>query len=94
MQGIHSKIKIYTLFVAVLIIFLLPPCIHMVTGQSNDLREFFSQAQREPQLRNNFTESYVQQERLPDYVLEILYSNEVKVLAVTNPLVRTESWTP
>jgi hypothetical protein len=63
----------------------------MVTGQTNDLREFFSQAQREPQLRNNFIESYVQREGLPDYVLEILYSNEVKVFAVTNPLVRTEN---
>ena len=70
---------------------LLPPCIDMVTGHTNDLREFFFQAQREPHLRNNFIESYVQQEGLPDYVLEILYSNEVEVFAVTNPLVRIEN---
>jgi hypothetical protein len=63
----------------------------MVMGQTNDLREFFSQAQREPHLRNAFIESYVQREELPDYVLEILYSNEIKVFAVTNPLVRTEN---
>ncbi len=91
MQVNHWKIKIYTLFVTVLMIVLLPPCIDMVTGQTNDLREFFFQAQREPHLRNNFIESYVQREGIPDYVLEILYSNEVKVFAVTNPLVRTEN---
>jgi len=70
---------------------LLPPCIDRVTGQTNDLRKFFFQAQREPQLRNNFIESYVQREGLPDYVLEIIYSSEVKVFAVTNPLVRAEN---
>jgi hypothetical protein len=90
-QGNYSNIKISKLLVTVLMIVLLPPCIDMVTGQNNDLREFFSRAQREPPLRNNFIESYVQREGLPDYVLGILYSNEVKVFAVTNPLVRTEN---
>jgi hypothetical protein len=91
MQGNHSNVKICALFVTFMIIVLLPPCIDMVKGQTNDLREFFSQAQRKPQLRNNFIEAYVQREGLPDYVLEILYSDEVKVFAVTNPLVRTEN---
>lgn len=91
MQGNHSNIKINALFATVLMIILLPPCIDMVTGHPNDLQEFFFQAQRESRLRNNFIESYVQREGLPDYVLEILYSNEVEVFAITNPLVRTEN---
>jgi hypothetical protein len=91
MQGNCSKIKIHRLLVTVLIIFLLPPCIEIVTGQPNQLREFFSQAQKEPNLRNNFLKLYVQQQGLPNYVLEILYSDEVKVFAVSNPLVRIEN---
>jgi hypothetical protein len=91
MQSNHSNIKICALFITVVIIVLPPPRMDMVMGQTNDLREFFSQAQREPHLRNAFIESYVQREKLPDYVLEILYSNEIKVFAVTNPLVRTEN---
>ena len=71
--------------------FFLPPCIDLVTGQTNDLREFFFQAQREPHLRNSFIESYVQREGLPDYVLEVLYSDQVGGFAVTNPLVKTEN---
>jgi hypothetical protein len=63
----------------------------MASGQTNDFREFFSQAQREPHLRNNFIESYVQREGLPNHVLEILYSDEVEVFAITNPLVRSEN---
>jgi hypothetical protein len=90
MQGNHSNIKICTLFITLVIIVLLPPRMDMVFGQTNDLRELFSQAQREPHLRNVFIESYVQREGLPDDVLEVLYSNEIKVFAVTNPLVRTE----
>ncbi|MEJ2364470.1 MAG: hypothetical protein P8075_17370 [Deltaproteobacteria bacterium] len=88
MQGNHSSIKLYLLFVTVLTTVL---CTDMVTGQTNDLREFFTQAQRVPHLRKIFIESYVQQKGSPDYVLEILYSDEVKVFAVTNPLVRTEN---
>ena len=91
MQASHSKIKIYAFFVTVLGIVLLPICIDMVKGHTNDLGEFFSQAQRESHLRNNFIESYLQREGLPDYVLEILYSDEVEVFAVTNPLVKIEN---
>ena len=88
MQGNQSTIKLYLLFVIVLTIVL---CTHLVAGQTNDLRGFFTQAQREPHSRKIFIEAYVQQEGLPDHVLEILYSDEVKVFAVTNPLVRTEN---
>jgi hypothetical protein len=91
MQGSHSNLKIWALFITVVIIVLLPPHIDMVTGQTNDLRGLFTQAQREPQLCDIFIEAYVQQEGLPDYVLEILYSDEVKFFAVTNPLVRIEN---
>ena len=91
MKGNHSNIKIWALFITVVITVLLPPRINMVAGQTNDLREFFSQAQREPHLRNIFIETYVEREGLPDYVLEIVYSDEIKVFAVSNPLVRTEN---
>ena len=83
--------KLYTLFVIFLMFVLLPPCIDSAKGQSNDLREFFFQAQKESHLRNNFVESFRQREGLPDYVLEVLYSDEVGVFAVTNPLVKTEN---
>jgi hypothetical protein len=88
MQGNQSTIKLYLLFVIVLTIVL---CAHLVAGQTNDLRGLFTQAQREAHLRKIFIESYVQQEGLPDHVLEILYSDEVKIFALTNPLVRTEN---
>ena len=91
MQGNHSNITIYAFFLTVLTIVLLPIGIDMVTGQTNELGEFFSQAQTESHLRNNLIESYVQQKGLPDYVLEILYSEEVEVVAVTNPLIRLEN---
>lgn len=91
MQANHPSIRIYTLFATVLSIVLLLICIDMVKGQTNDFEEFFSQAQTESHLRNKFIESYVQRDGLPDYVLEILYSDEVKVFAVTNPLVRIEN---
>ena len=80
--------KIYAFFCTVLGIVLLPIGIDIVRGQTNGLGGFFSQAQTTSHLRNNFIESYVQQEGLPDYILEILYSEEVEVVAVTNPLVR------
>jgi hypothetical protein len=91
MQANHPSIRIYTLFLTVLGIVLLPPCIDSAAGQTNGLRESFFQAQREPRLRNSFIESYLQREGLPDYVLEVLYSDEVEVFAVTNPLVKTEN---
>ena len=91
MKSNHSNLEIWALFITVMITVLLPVRIHVVTGQTNDLRGFFTQSQREPHLRKIFIESYVQQEGLPDYVLEILYSDEVRVFAVTNPLVKTEN---
>jgi hypothetical protein len=90
-QGNHPNPKIYALFVTLVMFVLLPVCISSVTGQTPDLRKLFSQAQREPHLRNNFIEAYVQREGLPDYLLEILYSREVTVFAITNPLVKTEN---
>lgn len=91
MKGNHRNINICTLFAVVLMIGLLPPCIYMARSQTDELRKSFSQAQREPHLRNSFIESYVHRERLPDYVIEMLYSSEIKVFAVTNPLVKTEN---
>ena len=91
MQSNHLRMKTHTFFLAVLIIFLLLPCINAVADQTIELRKLFSQAQREAQLRSNFIEAYVKREGAPDYVLEILYSEEVKVFAVTHPLVKTEN---
>jgi hypothetical protein len=92
MQPNHSNMKIWAFFITVLMMIgLLPPCIYMARGQTDELRKSFSQAQREPNLRNSFIKSYVQQEGLPDHVIEMLYSSEIKVFAVTNPLVKTEN---
>ena len=88
MQSNHWKIRSFVVLVSILMILF---CIDMARGQTDALRKSFSQAQREPHLRKTFIESYVQQEGLPDHVLEILYSDEVRVFAVTNPLVRTEN---
>lgn len=88
MQSNHWKIKSYIVLVTILMILF---CIDMARGQRDELRKSFSQAQREPHLRNSFIESYVQRERLPAYVIEMLYSSDIKVFAVTNPLVKTEN---
>jgi hypothetical protein len=88
MQSNHWKIKSYVVLITILMILF---CIDMARGQREELRKSFSQAQREPHLRNSFIESYVQREGLPDYVIEMLYSSEIKVFAVTNPLVKTEN---
>jgi hypothetical protein len=91
MQSNHWNIKSYVVLITILMIGLLPPCIYMAKGETDELRKSFSHAQREPHLRNSFIESYVQQEGLPDHVIEILYSSKIKVFAVTNPLVKTEN---
>jgi len=91
MQANHSNINICTFSLALLIIFPLLSCINAIADQTIELRKFFSRAQREVQLRNNFIEAYVRREGTPDYVLEILYSEEAKVFAVTHPLVKTEN---
>ena len=88
MQSNHWKIKSYIVLVTILMILF---CIDMARGQPDELRKSFSQAQREPNLRNSFIESYVQREGLPDHVIEMLYSSEIKAFAVTNPLVKTEN---
>jgi hypothetical protein len=90
MQASYWNMKIFALLGTVVIIVLLAPHIGMVAGQTDDLREYFSQAQTDPHLRKNFIESFVQREGLADHVLEILYSDEGDAFAVTNPLVRTE----
>ena len=60
-------------------------------GQTVDMDVLFVQAQINAKLRTDFVRSYVQQEDLPEHVLQVLYSEEVKMLAVSNPLVRTRN---
>ena len=88
MQSNHWKIKSYIVLVTISMILF---CMDMARGQPDELRKSFSQAQREPNLRNSFIESYVHREGLPDHVIEMLYSSEIKAFAVTNPLVKTEN---
>jgi hypothetical protein len=85
----HLNSKSCSLRVIILIIALGPFFLAIAKAQTNSLQELFSQAQIEPHLRGSFIESYVLLEGLPDYVLEILYSDEVRALAITNPLVQT-----
>ena len=89
MQGAHLYIKFQKLLVTVVFIILGPVFLGIGQGQTYDLEEFFSQAQAEPELRVGFIVSYVQQEGLPEHVLEIMYSERIKMLAASNPLVRT-----
>ncbi len=91
MQSNHLNIKFYKLLVTVVFIILGPVFLGIGQGQTYDLEEFFSQAQAEPELRVHFIASYAEQEGLPEHVLQILYSEEVKMIAVSNPLVRTKN---
>ena len=59
-------------------------------GQTEKLAELFSQAQAAPELRHSYIESYVEQKGLPEHVRQIIYSEEIKELAVSNPLVQTQ----
>jgi hypothetical protein len=91
MQRYRLKIKFFTLLVTGVFIILGPAFMGAVQGRTDDMGERFSQAQTDSNLRTNFLRSYVQQEGLPDYVLQVLYSEEVKTLAVSHPLVKTKN---
>ena len=91
MQRYHLNITFYTLLVAGVLVILVPAFMGIVQGQTDDMDERFLQAQTDSNLRTYFVRSYIQREGLPENVLQILYSEEVKMLAVSNPLVRTKN---
>ena len=91
MQRYHLNITFYTLLVAGVLVILVPAFMGIVQGQTDDMDERFLQAQTDSNLRTYFVRSYIQREGLPEHVLQILYSEEVKMLAVSNPLVRTKN---
>ena len=71
-----------------LILLLWPVLQDKISGQEEELRSLYLQANLKAELRSHFVDSHMQQEELPDYVLLIEYSEEVTVLAETKPLVR------
>ena len=91
MQRYHLNITFYTLLVTGVSIILGPAFIGIALGQTVDMDVLFLQAQTDSKLRTYFVRSHIQQEGLPEHVLQILYSAEVKMLAVSNPLVRTKN---
>ena len=91
MQRYHLNITYYTLLVAGVLVILVPAFMGIVQGQTDDMDERFLQAQTDSNLRTYFVRSYIQREGLPEHVLQILYSEEVKMLAVSNPLVRIKN---
>jgi hypothetical protein len=91
MQSNHLNITFFTLLVTAVFIIVGPVYMGFAQGQTDDMDMFFLQAQTDSNLRNHFVRSYVQQEELPEHVLHVLYSEEVTMLAVSNPLVRTNN---
>jgi hypothetical protein len=91
MQRYHLNITFYTLLVTGVLVILVPAFMGIVQGQTDDMDERFLQAQTDSNLRTYFVRSYIQREGLPEHVLQVLYSEEVKMLAVSNPLVRTKN---
>jgi len=91
MQRSHLNITFYTLLVTAVFIILGPAFIGIAQGQTVDMDVLFLQAQKDSKLRTYFVRSHIQQEGLPEHVLQVLYSEEVKMLAVSNPLVRTKN---
>ena len=91
MQRYHLNITFFMLLVAGVFIILGLAFLGTVQGQTDDMDVRFLQAQTDSKLRTYFVRSYVQQEGLPEHVLQLLYSEEVKMLAVSNPLVRTKN---
>ena len=85
------KIRLYKILSILLILVCCPLFLEGARGQTENLEERFSQAQAEPELRVRFIASYVQQEGLPEHVLQVLYSEEMKMIAISNPLVRTKN---
>jgi len=63
----------------------------IVQSHTDDMYVRFLQAQTDSKLRTYFMRSYVQREGLPEHVLQVLYAEEVKTLAVSNPLVKTKN---
>ena len=91
MQRYHLNITFFTLLVTGVFIILGPTFMGTVQGRTDDMDERFSQAQTDSKLRTYFVGSYIQQEGLPEHVLQVLYSEEVKTLAVSHPLVKTKN---
>jgi hypothetical protein len=91
MQRYHLNIRFLTLLVTGVFIIVGPAFMGTVQGRTDDMDERFSQAQTNSKLRTYFVRSYVQQEELPEHVLQVLYSEEVKPLAVSYPLVKTKN---
>ena len=91
MQRYHLNITFYTLLVTGVSIILGPAFIGIALGQKVDMDVLFLQAQTDSKLRTYFVRSFIQREGLPEHVLQVLYSKEVKMLAVSNPLVRTKN---
>jgi hypothetical protein len=91
MQRYHLNITFFTLLLTGVLIILGPSFMGTVQGRTDDMGERFSQAQTDAKLRTHFVRSYVQQEGLPEHVLQVLYSEEVNTLAVSYPLVKTEN---
>ena len=91
MQRYHLNITFYTLLVTGVSIILGPAFIGIALGQKVDMDVLFLQAQTDSKLRTYFVRSFIQREGLPEHVLQVLYSEEVKMLAVSNPLVRTKN---
>ena len=90
MQRYHLNITFYTLLVTGVFVIFGPAFMGIVQGQTDDMDDSFLQAQKDSKLRTYFVRSYVQQVGLPEHVLYVLYSEKVKTLAVSNPLVRTK----
>ena len=62
-----------------------------VSSQEKDLEALYLQAQSNSALRAIFVDAYVQFKGLPEHVLQIQYSEEIKTLALTHPLVQNEA---
>ena len=91
MHSNHLNITFFTLLVAAVFIIVGPVFMGFAQGRTDDMDMFFLQAQTDSNLRTHFVRSYVQQEGLPKHVLHVLYSEDVQMLAVSNPLVRTNN---
>ena len=91
MQRCHLNITFYTLLFTGVFIILGLAFVGIVQSQTDDMDQRFLQAQKDSNLRTYFVTSFIQREGLPEYVLQVLYSEKVKMLAVSNPLVRTKN---
>lgn len=90
MRSYHSNTTSYMLLVTAGCIMLGSAFLGIARAQTDNIAVLFLQAQTDSKLRSFFVRYYVQQKGLPEHVLQILYSDEVKMLAVSHPLVRTK----